>query len=171
MTTETQGKSTAHPRGSWMWPGMVFVLLGMSCTLVVTTVFLAHRNGGAIIEADYYEKGLRWDEHKAELAQSKATGWSHAVQVSRGDGGSWDVLVRIVDGDGETVDDASVMLRVYHAGAPRDVRSVGLSAEGRGGYRGSIDGVPAGTWVYELDARGEGEALLLAHGRADAVGY
>ncbi len=170
MTTETQSKSAAHPRGSWMWPGMVFVLLGMSCTLVVTTVFLAHRNGGAIIVPDYYEKGLRWDEHKAELAQSEATGWSHAVQVSRGDG-SWDVLVRIVDASGATVDDASVMLRVHHVGSPRDVRSVGLSAEGRGGYRGSLEGLPAGVWVYELDARGAGDALLLAEGGVDAVGF
>ena len=170
MTTDG---TNAAPRGSWMWPGMVFVLLGLSCTLVVTTVFLAHRNGGAIIEANYYEKGLQWDEHKAELAKSEATGWSHAVQVSRdgeGEGTSWDVLVRLVDAAGETVDDASVMLNVYHVGAPRDVRAVGLSAEGRGGYRGTLEGFAAGVWSYEIDARGAGDAMLIAKGGAHAVG-
>lgn len=152
-----------------LWPGIVFWLMGISFVIMGITVYMASTDTALAIVPDYYEKGLRWDEIKAERARSDTTGWSHAVQAAPA-GAGWTLTVRLVDAAGGVIDNADVSLRIFPATNSKDVRELEPAPIGRGGYEAELRGLSAGVWKYELVARRGEQDVLIASGSCEAYG-
>ncbi len=133
-----------------MFPGIIFVLLGMNVVVVAITVYAAHKDGGAAIEPDYYRKALAYDTLQERQLASASLGWTVTAEFEA-DPQSGENLLRIIatDGGGGPLTGA-----VVHADAFPSVRanerSRLLCREIRPGiYAAPLTLTRAGSWRIE----------------------
>ncbi len=62
-----------------IWPGAIFVLLGVNVCVVGVTIYAAVSDRAFGVEPGYYEKAVEWDEAMAQQSRNAALGWSIAV--------------------------------------------------------------------------------------------
>ena len=145
-----------------VWPGFVIALLGMSITMGTITVLAATRDPAsfAVID-DYYEKGLRWDEHKAQLAQNSELGWEVAVEVGEPDAlGRRPLVVMVLDREGVPIEDARIEASIYHHAAAKRVETLTLEPGALPGqYQAQADITRQGLWQILLTVSARGKSF------------
>lgn len=133
-----------------LWPGIVFVLLGLNACVVAATVYLAKSDRSFAVEPDYYRKGLAWNQTAAQMARNRALGWTTQVQVGAVGALGRHVTVFLRDRDGQPLDGASISVVAFHdarAGQPVDGT---CQADDRGGYATSLPIDRAGWWEFRF---------------------
>lgn len=150
------------------WPWAVGALLLLILTINVAVFLAATGDGGAVIVDDYYRKAVEWDAGQAELAASRALGWTATLsfrEVPEGlesaDGPGPPntlVFVELADSLGRPVEGAAVTLEGSHRAHERAWRAPAVPREG--GYGAAFRLGPAGLWDWRIEAR-RGEELFL----------
>ncbi|MFI4893067.1 MAG: FixH family protein [Phycisphaerales bacterium JB058] len=151
-------QTKTHPRVFWPFPGLVFVLIGMSMTLAVMTVTLATNDPSFGLEEDYFAKAIAWDETAAQLEKNRELGWEARVELSDElDGrGERSVTVLLTDGEGEALGGADVEVFGFHNARRRHTISFALVEIAPGRYTAGAPMTREGQWTLRLRVtRGE----------------
>ena len=153
QTTQTEDKKPLIPPHI-LWPGIVVSILLLSVSANVVLVVAATSDGGAQIEADYYQKGVDWDKHRALLADSAALGWRSDIYVERVEARAQALLVTVTDAEGQPVDGLEGTIAANHV-TRSDVQTLTLEpvAGSSGQYKTSTHFERAGKWDFFLDLR------------------
>lgn len=142
-----------------VWPGVVVALLCLSLTMVTITVIAAAGDPSFAVVDDYYEKGLHWDEHVAQLEHNEALGWRATVEVGEADAvGRRALVVTLVDGGGVAIEGAGIEASCFHhAAAHRVERLTFVAGSAPGRYEAPAEIAREGLWevTLEVSARGE----------------
>lgn len=155
------------------WPWAVGALLLLILTINVGVFLSATGDGGAVIVEDYYQKAIDWDAGQAELAASRALGWTAALsfrEVPAGlasaagaDPPNTLVFVALRDSLGAPVEGAAVMLAGGHRGHERLWRAAASPMDG--GYGAAFRLGPAGLWDWRVDATLDGKHFIQSETR------
>jgi len=160
-TAETAPRSGGIPPHI-LWPGIVVAILLMSVLANVVLVVAATRDGGAQVEADYYQRALHWDEDRADREASDALGWRTdlVVQAPQTPGGPT-VLVTIADAHGQPVDGLAGAMMVRHT-TQAEWKSLELTpiVGSHGQYTAAATFDRPGLWDFTVNARRNGEHFV-----------
>ena len=91
-----------------IWPGAIFVLLGVNVCVVGTTIFMAVSDRTFGVEPGYYEKAVDWDKAVAQRDRNAALGWSIDVTDDA------PLTVALTDRDGSPISGAHIDGLVFH---------------------------------------------------------
>jgi nitrogen fixation protein FixH len=140
-------------RPGWQWPWLVTAALLF--TVGVNVVMLVAASGdanGAVVEPDYYRKGVEWDLAMARRAASDRLGWRTSASIARvGDGHA--LRVHATDSTGAPLTGARfVAVLIHNLDAARPVRAT-LEELGDGRYEAPVPIAHDGMWEVRLEAR------------------
>lgn len=144
-----------------IFPGIVFVLLGMNVLIVGVTVYAANMNGGAAIEPDYYRKALAHDEIRKQEREAAALGWTYLMTFER-DAESQATMLRaaIRESSGAPIVGASIRAEAFPSRrATARVRLLCRETE-PGIYTSPIDLNYSGQWNIELTIESRGHTVI-----------
>lgn len=143
------------------WPGFVIALLLMSATMVTITVVAATNDPSFAVVDNYYEKGLHWDDHMAQLEKNKALGWAARPEVGAAAGADLRPLsITLTDRDGAPIEGASIEASVFHFTTAHRVETESLAATGTPGVYSApflID--REGKWMLDLTVHAGAETF------------
>lgn len=143
-----------------LWPGAVVLLLTMTITKGTIAVIAATGNPGSFaVVDDYYEKGLRWDEHKAQLTKNTELGWQASVEVGEPDPlHHRPLVVTLQDREGIPIEGAVIEASCFHHAAANRVETLTLEAGPTPGqYQAQADIARKGLWQISLTVTAQGE--------------
>ncbi|MCA9273588.1 MAG: FixH family protein [Phycisphaerales bacterium] len=145
-------QETAHPRVFWPFPGLVFVLIGMSLTIAVVTVTLATNDPSFGLEEDYFAKAVAWDETAAQLEKNRELGWTTEVQLSKQlDGrGERSVTALLADDEGRAIEGANVEVFCFHNARRKETIAFDLVEIAPGRYTAGAAMTREGQWTLRL---------------------
>lgn len=130
-----------------IWPGMVFLLIGINFCVVGVTVYAANfRHASFSVEPDYDRRALHWDETARQVRHNATLGW--VVRVDSIDHGK--LAVSLVDSGGQALDAATIHVEAFHHAHARNKTVVTLEPLDAGRYSGpaAID-IP-GLWEFRF---------------------
>jgi hypothetical protein len=154
--SESIGLPRERKKGGRFWPLFIVVLLGGHTAGLAYMVVRAADDPSFAVEEDYYQKGVRWDVHLAQLRRNAELGWRVDVRpIVRGLASAIEVILR--DREGASLDAARVVLEAFPLARSADVQRVDLSEAPMGRYRAPLRALRAGRWElrFVVDARGE----------------
>lgn len=154
----TSNAATHQKRVFWPFPGLVFVLIGLSLTIAAVTVTLATNDPSFGVEEDYFAKAVAWDETVAQLERNRALGWEAAAELSGSlDGrGERAVTVLLRDREGAAVEGARASVFAFHNARRKETITFELVEIAPGRYAGGAPMVREGQWTLRLSVtRGE----------------
>lgn len=138
-----------------LFPGIIFVLLGINLCVVVITVYLAHTDRSFAVVPDYYGKALAWNEVAAQRERNRELGWTANIEVGGVGVSGRTVAVRLQDREGDPITGADVEILAFHnARASAQYRTT-LDDAGDGVYRAVMPLHDAGVWEFRVRARTE----------------
>jgi nitrogen fixation protein FixH len=135
----------------WVWPTLIGVMLIVHFFGMMWAVAIAKADPSFKVVKNAYSEGIRFDEHKALVAASKALGWT--VQVNVDDNvtdGRRPVRVSVVDREGLPITDATVELSLFHDSRGSDTRKIRFDPIDGTAYLGSTDLLRGGFWTFDL---------------------
>lgn len=146
----------------WRWPGIVACLLGAHVTLMIWAVCKATAGNAATVIPDYYARSLKWDETRAALSSSAATGWKAKLDVISGTGelGRRQVRVTLTDAQGKPLATPSVHLTFNHDSHADDPQAANLQAVSPGVFEGDVPLRWAGFHHFSVRATVRGREFL-----------
>jgi len=154
----TSNAAAHEKRVFWPFPGLVFVLIGLSLTIAAVTVTLATNDPSFGVEEDYFAKAVAWDETAAQQSKNRELGWEATAELSGSlDGrGERAVTVLLRDREGAAVEGASVEVFAFHNARRKETLSFELVEIAPGRYAGGAPMVREGQWTLRLSvSRGE----------------
>lgn len=163
MSEQAERNKSEQQRVFWPFPGLVFVLIGLSLTMGAITVTLATNDPSFGLEEDYFAKAVAWDETAAQMQVNKALGWNADVELSKSvDGkGERSVMALITDKQGNPVDGASVEAFAYHNARRSDTYSFEFVEIAPGRYSAGQPLARDGKWTIRLRVK-SGEDVFTA---------
>lgn len=169
--------STNHEKAprkkAYFFPALVVGLLVMQVGLCFIGVYYATHSNANVVENDYYDKALHWDQQVAAEQASAALGWKTAIRVSERPDlqGNRTFVMDVKDRSGAAVTGARIRMIFFHHAQARLVETVELQEQDSGSYVATIATARAGIWEFRLVAeRGKEkfvkrEAISLNDGR------
>jgi nitrogen fixation protein FixH len=144
----------------WQWP--LLVVAALLFTVTANVVMLVAASGdanGAVVEPDYYRKGVEWDRTMARRAASDRLGWHAAVSLPQaGEGHA--LRVQATDSAGAPLTGARfVAVLIHNRDAARPLRAT-LEEVAPGRYEAPVTLAHAGMWEVRLEARRDAERYL-----------
>lgn len=143
-----------------VFPGIIFVLLGLNFVIVGITVVAANSDGGAVIEPDYYQKALHWDEHRAQQEHSRALGWNADLDLTSRQG-SWVLGATVKDRAGQTIAGAKVRAVAFRSADAGRRHTLELRETSPGRYEAAVPSARPGDWHVEVNIEARGEFFIL----------
>lgn len=143
-----------------VFPGIIFVLLGMNVLIVGYTVYAAGSDGGAVIEPDYYQKALAYDRIREQERADAALGWRYEVGVD-GDPAAGDCVLRFAlsEADAQPIRGATIRAVAFPS-MRAGQRSQLLLHEGKpGDYAAPIRITHPGEWRIEFTIESRGRVV------------
>lgn len=140
------------------WPGMVVGLLSISLTMAAITVVAALRDPSAVVEKDYYDRALHWDQSKAEQQQMALLGWTVDTSFAAPDAaGDRAILVRLTDAQGAPIQGAVVHASYFHNALATQVTEATLAPDAEPGlYRTEPAPLRFGFWTISVEVQADG---------------
>lgn len=139
-----------------IFPGIIFALLGLNFAIVGITVFAANSDGGAVIEPDYYQKALRWDDRRALDDRWRALGWTADVELQPRTNATA-IVLNLADRAGGRIGGAVVQALAFRSADAGRRHQLDLKEVGPGRYEGVAPAAGRGEWQVELRIRALGE--------------
>ncbi len=152
------GKQPSRKRNGLFWMLLPVGLLGLSLGGWALMISIAVDDPGFAVEEDYYQKGARWDEHRAQLRQNSELGWNYALDVKPTGDREVHLIFRLTDGLGEPVLGAAGQLEAFAVGRSAHVERISLRETERPGvYEAKIVVAQGGLWELRLTAEKDGQ--------------
>lgn len=150
MTTE---QPQAHrPRFS-IWPGMIFVLIGLNVVIVGITVW-ASIISRSPVEPDYYQRAVNWDRDQEAWHASRTLGWSLRSRFLRSDPGARPTLsLQLLDSSGTPIRSARIAAEIFHEARPTSVFTLNVVEQSPGEYAADMPTTDRGLWRLSVLAR------------------
>ncbi len=144
--------STATPptSKSILWPGLIFVFLGLNVAVVGVTVFFAQRYKAAVVDRSFDVTAQHWDQVKAQRERQAALGWTCEVGVTEFRG-SRALQLHLRDAAGRPIVGANVQVVCFHNAHAADTTTLAMS-ESDGGYTAPIPAMLSGLWTFRVRA-------------------
>ncbi|MDP2359574.1 MAG: FixH family protein [bacterium] len=148
-------------RGRW-WPWAVVALLVLMGTMMAVLIKVAVDDPTHVVEPDYYQKAMRWDDTAALRDASARLGWQVRLDFREVPGellaGAGHpppntlVVAILTDSTGAALAGLNVHLRAFFSARADRVYEADLP-EVAGGYGAAFRLGPPGIWDFELSAR------------------
>ncbi len=133
-----------------IWPGLVFVLIGINFCVVGVTVYAANfRHASFSVEPDYDGRALHWDDTARQARHNADLGW--VIRVDSTDRGN--LAVSLIDKQGQPLDAASIHVEAFHHAHARNKTTVTLAAAESGQYGGPAAINIPGLWEFRFTVR------------------
>jgi hypothetical protein len=134
------------------WTSLIVGLLVLQVGLCGLGVFFALRGKAVVVEADYYNKALNWDQKQAQLRAARELAWGVDLSVGQSSTtqGQRALMLNLADAQGAAITDATVDVAYFHHARPRDVRQADLKSAGQGLYASSLPLDRRGLWEFRL---------------------
>ncbi|MBX3406194.1 MAG: FixH family protein [Phycisphaeraceae bacterium] len=139
-----------------LFPGIIFALLGLNFVIVGITVYAANSDGGAVIEPNYYQRALHWDDQRALEERGRVLGWSAGVELTVKDGATA-IGVKLADRAGDPIGGATVRALAFRSADAGRRHELILREVGPGRYEGLVPTRGGGAWQVELRIQARGE--------------
>lgn len=160
--TAKRAEAQAERRAMMMWGGMVVVLLFGSVGMWIYAAFLAVSDPSMAIVPDYYQKGLDWDKHLAEVSVSEHLGWTvHPIPPSHRDSNgvaTIDIFVR--DKLHQPVTGLTGKAQLYHHARAAELQEPEIQEAEPGTYRVAMKDARPGTWQLSLELNRDNEHFV-----------
>ncbi|HUO09455.1 MAG TPA: FixH family protein [Phycisphaerae bacterium] len=152
LQSGTKPRTSGNP--ALFWGALIVGLLSMEIGLCAWGIYCATSGSQVVVEADYYNKALHWDDHLALMQASKELGWSTSLQIPDVGGarGVVPVSFQIHDSGGEAIENAVVSIGYFHHAHPLDLRSATLKETGPGEYAADMSLNKRGIWEFRISA-------------------
>lgn len=135
----------------------------MSVGIGAVSVYFATNDPSFMVEEDYYQKGLEWDQAMAQKRVNDELGWQVQPAVVAGQ-----LQVRVTDASDVAVSGGELEYVVFHnARASQQSSGKAVDSEAQAGvYTAEIDFDRAGTWVVRYRIQ-RGEDLYVGESRME----
>ena len=150
------------------WPIAVAVILGLTVAANVWLIRIANSDPSFAIEANYYQRGVHWDDEMAQRARNVELGWQLLATLSpieRGSGAN--LRVALNDSAVAPIADASVVVWAVHVARASQPVEVTLHSSAPGQYAARVPIERAGLWELRFDVH-RGADRFTALERLDA---
>lgn len=149
-------------RRAWLFPGIVFGLLGTQFGICGLAIYLANADPSVAIEPDYYRKAVAWDLENARRHASAALGW----QLEFGFANEVDALGRrklvcsLCDREGQPIRGATIEVAAFASarGNQRESWKLGETDDGR--YEALVPARRPGLWELRTTATAAGHVFV-----------
>lgn len=154
MSDGAEQSKQEHPRVFWPFPGMVFVLIGLSLTMAAVTITLATNDPSFGLEEDYFAKAVAWDETAAQMQTNERLGWNADVELSKTlDGkGERSITVLLTDRAGDPIEGANLEAFAFHNARRSETYQFGFAEIAPGRYAAGQALAREGRWTLRLRA-------------------
>jgi hypothetical protein len=149
------------PPPSIRWPALIVVLLSISISFSVYTLFAAQSDGGPAIVNDYYQKGKNWNETAETRRRGERLSMDVVVEPAGDEKRLRPVVLTVRSPAGDPVVDLQGAARLYRPQTVEVLATVPLSpVPGQPGtYRQLMPIQSTGLWDVELHATHGGKPL------------
>jgi nitrogen fixation protein FixH len=137
----------------WFWPAAIGFILALGVGANVVLLVVANSDPSFAVEEDYYQKGLDWDQKRAQDARNEALGWhiDLAAVAAVGDATpALELTVALRDPDRAAVDDAAVTIEAFPLARSATVDRAAFRGVGDGLYRASLPFRRPGLWEFRI---------------------
>jgi nitrogen fixation protein FixH len=134
-----------------LWPGLVYLLLGMNAGIVGVTMYFASADPSFFIEPDYYQKAVDWDQTIRQREANAQLGWTIEVteaEDEHGGRGAWSA--HIIDRSGNAVESANVEVTAFHSLRAAERHRETLVEAAPGHYASSKRLSMPGLWQFQF---------------------
>lgn len=144
------------PPRALRWPIFIVSMLGALMVGLVVMVKIAVDDPSFALESNYYQKGISWDEHMAQVRHSAALGWTLKLAAPLV-AGTQTLDVVLAERGGAPVDSGSITVEAFPLARGSAIVRTTLAAAAAGHYRAPVGLSRAGLWEFRFvaDARGE----------------
>lgn len=142
--------NTTKSGASVLWPGLIFVFLGLNVVVVGVTVFFAQRYKAAVVDRSFDVTAQHWDEVKAQRERQAALGWTCEVRIE-GSADARSLRMELRDAAGQAIPGASVQVVCFHNAHAADTTTLEMS-ESAGAYSAPMPRMLSGLWTFRVRA-------------------
>ena len=149
------GPGRRYSRKPALFWGMFIVgLLSLEIALCAWGIYCATVGTQTVVEADYYNKALHWDDHLALQRASIELGWNAQLEIgdTRTTSGDRALTLHLLDRDGKPIETAQIDVGYFHHARPMELRTATLNASGAGLYIASLPLERHGIWEFRITA-------------------
>ena len=133
------------------WPWLVMAGPAIVVVASFITLGLAISSNDGLVADNYYKEGLAINRALEHDARARALGLAAILRLSE-QGGAVHVDVKLDNPAGRSSGREVLHLILAHPTRVGLDREANLMPDGRGGWRGTVDGLPAGRWHMLLEA-------------------
>ena len=150
------------------WPVAVALILGTCVAANIWIIRVANADPSFAVEADYYQKALRWDDELAQRERNRALGWEITPTLSSisPDSGA-ELRVSLRDRTGAPLSGAEIKVQAMHNTRAGDPFDGVLKGAGSGDSMARLPLKRPGIWELRFDVR-QGTDLFTARHRIEA---
>lgn len=137
----------------WQWPWIVAGLMAVVVGANLILMYVAVSDPSFAVEEDYYQKGLDWDDKRAQDQANDSLGWSLELNVAplRSADGTNGLTANLTDRDGRPISDAKIYLEAFHNARAALIQKRDLTRDGDGGYSTSLLMRRPGLWEFRFE--------------------
>ena len=134
-----------------LWPLSLVLFFGGLIALYAYLFHVADDPRALVVEPNYYQKGLHYDDEMAQQRENTALGWRIAPTVTPAGGGNAELSVALTDASGRRLDGATVSVVAMHNLLADHPDSATLADRGGGVYAAMLAMPRAGMWELKFD--------------------
>jgi hypothetical protein len=144
-----------------IWALAPILLLGFSMTLIGIMVSISTNDPGFAVEADYYQKAVNWDAHRAQQTANARLGWqtSWRFEPLQGTPRQTRLSLTLNDASMQPLQNAHVEVLAFANARASRVETLALRETSPGVYEGPFDLHRGGLWEFRLTARHQGQTF------------
>jgi len=137
------------------WPALIVAILSVGVGFGLVTAYLAANDPTFGVEPNYYEKALRWDEHRAQLAKNDELGWRVRILVDQPESVQAERPVRLLvtDAAGAPIEGASAHVEAFHLARSSQRLHADLPQVAPGQHRAILPVTREGRWEFRYEIR------------------
>jgi len=141
------------------WPWLVMAGPAIVVVASFITLWLAISSNDGLVADNYYKEGLAINRLLEQDARARALGLAATIRLSE-QSGAVRVEVNLDQPIAHSSGREVLHVILAHPTRPGLDRETNLLPDGRGGWRGTVDGLPAGHWHMLLEAPAAGWRLV-----------
>ena len=149
------------------WPAAVVIILGVTVAANLWIIRVANNDPSFAVEEDYYQRGVHWDDELAQRRLNDSLGWRLQPSLSAIVAGRGAELRVVLRDAGDTIGDASIVVRAVHVARANQPVQATLQAGRDGAYVAHLPMERAGLWELRFDVH-RGADRFTATERLDA---
>jgi nitrogen fixation protein FixH len=137
----------------FVWPGMVFALIGVNVAIVAVTVFASRRDSSYALVPAYDRKAMHFQEEIDRRAASTKLGWTIEAVITQSPDGTARVAFELRDAARTPITGAELAISFFHHAHAANRRDSLLSETAPGFYASSDRLAQKGLWRFEVAAQ------------------